>query len=59
MSIYKLIKKDVGVGIDLGTTNSVVGIYMDGKAKILNSSQNSKTTTPSVVFFWQEWSRSG
>ena len=51
MSIYKLLNQEVGVGIDLGTTNSVVSIFMDGKATILKSSQNSKTTTPSVVFF--------
>jgi len=51
MSLYELTGKHVGVGFDLGTTNSVVGVFMDGKATILNSSQHSKSTTPSVVFF--------
>jgi len=40
----------VDVGIDFGTTNSVVAVWRDGKVEIL-SNQNGSQITPSVVAF--------
>ncbi len=42
--------KEIILGIDLGTTNSVVSIVKDGKPIVLENS-NGKRTTPSVVSF--------
>ena len=39
------------VGIDLGTSNSVVGIWKDGRAQILKEPDSNKTHTPSVVHY--------
>jgi molecular chaperone DnaK len=38
------------IGIDLGTTNSVVAILREGKPEVIPNSEGSKTT-PSVVLF--------
>ena len=38
------------VGIDLGTTNSVVAILQGDKPEVIPNSEGSKTT-PSVVLF--------
>lgn len=42
--------KEIILGIDLGTTNSVVAIIENGKPKVLENA-NGKRTTPSVVSF--------
>ncbi|MGC9964292.1 MAG: molecular chaperone DnaK [Syntrophobacteraceae bacterium] len=44
------------VGIDLGTTNSVVAIWEDGKASVILNSEGSRLT-PSVVAYTEDGQR--
>ncbi|KAH7730017.1 heat shock protein 70 [Aphelenchoides avenae] len=49
----QLTKKKISCGIDLGTTNSVIGIYEKGSVVILQN-ELGNTTTPSYVGFTDE-----
>jgi molecular chaperone DnaK len=44
------------VGIDLGTTNSVVAVWEGGKATVIQNAEGSRTT-PSVVAYTEEGQR--
>lgn len=44
------------VGIDLGTTNSVVAVWEEGKATVIPNSEGSRTT-PSVVAYTEDGQR--
>src|SRR6202142_3996777 len=46
----------VGVGIDLGTTNSVIAATVDGQPTVIPNAEGTRTT-PSVVAFTEQGER--
>ncbi|MCG8517361.1 MAG: molecular chaperone HscC [Pseudomonadales bacterium] len=48
MSEQPSVRPDVAIGIDLGTTNSLIAVWKDGQAELIPNSLG-KTTTPSAV----------
>ncbi|MBK9734328.1 MAG: Hsp70 family protein, partial [Saprospiraceae bacterium] len=47
-------KQDIIVGIDLGTTNSLVAYIVDGHPVTVKSISGRRTLTPSILHFGEE-----
>ncbi len=47
-------KSEVIIGIDLGTTNSLVSIVEDGKARVIKDDDGQTALVPSIVHFNEE-----
>ena len=45
------------VGIDLGTTNSIIATVEGGQPRVIFNAEGSGTTTPSVVAFTEQGER--
>lgn len=55
IDIYKMSNKNVCIGIDYGTTNSVVGVIMPGTSNVeIIADDSGQRTVPSVVSFGSE-----
>ncbi len=50
-AVDKAPEKEVIVGIDLGTTNSLVAYMQDGKAVVIKDASGSSALVPSIVHF--------
>jgi len=48
-------KKEVIVGIDLGTTNSLVAYMVDGKPKVVGDTNGKNLLVPSIVNFGEQF----
>lgn len=46
-------KKNIVIGVDLGTTNSCVSIYENGAAKVIENAEGARTT-PSIIAYTDE-----
>ncbi|MEM1214593.1 MAG: Hsp70 family protein [Bacteroidota bacterium] len=44
----------INYGIDLGTTNSVIALFQEGKVRVFKDRTSLKDTVPSVVFFRED-----
>jgi len=44
-------QENINIGIDLGTTNSAIGYYQNGKVKVLKNPKGFKDILPSAVAF--------
>jgi molecular chaperone DnaK len=53
IKMTEVIQMAKAVGIDLGTTNSVVAVWEDGKGKVIQNAEGSRTT-PSVVAYTED-----
>lgn len=47
-------KKDIIVGIDLGTTNSLIAFIENGEPKTIKASHGHNALTPSIIYFDQD-----
>ncbi len=45
---------DIVIGIDLGTTNSLVSYVKDGKTTVVKDSEGKNTLMPSIIHFGEE-----